>query len=74
MIVTLLRNIYCSFGTGRDNLDEGKRVVEDSSGCSDIQYIGLWGLSLPKSVGRGSLTVKYLVSSVFRQKSGGRYT
>lgn len=74
MIVTLLRNIYCSFGTGMANLDNGKRAVEESSGCSDIQYIGLWGLSLPKSGGRGILNVKYFVSSVFRQKSGGRYT
>ena len=74
MIFILLRGIYCCFGTGRDNLDDGKRDVEASLGCSDIQYIGLWGLSLPKSEGRGILTVKYLVSFVFRQKSGGRYT
>lgn len=73
-IFILLSGIYCCFGTGRGNLDDGKRDVEARSGCSDIQYIGLWGLSLPKSEGSGILTVKYLVSSVFRQNSGGRYT
>ena len=66
MIDTLLRNIYCSLGTGMDNLDNGKRAVEESPGCCDIQYIGIWGLSLPKSGGRGILNVKYLVSSVFK--------